>query len=400
MDVPDFYEEDRYNAVARFFHWVIAFLVVFMLGLGLTMGGVDFGVPRSSVYDLHKSLGLLVLFLALARLIWRFASAPPEALDTHARWERILAKAAHAFLYFAIIAMPLSGWLMSDAAGRPPTFFGMPVPRLLEHNDSLRNIFGAAHGLIAWGLIVVIGLHIAGALKHHIIDKDATLRRMAGKRLGWLKAVITFLVLDILVMAGAFVILKNSVSPAQTQAVRETTAAPMNLSSDQWRIDTENSTVKFTSSAFGTAFTGEFKTFDGVILFDPANLDDARADIIINMDQIASGDAERDTMIVNNDWFAAADFPQARFTTQTIQSLGGNDYVAIGDLSIRDVTMPVSVPFTLDFSEDTANHIARMHGQISLDRLDFGVGQGEWQATEVVPDAVSVTIDLTATQPR
>lgn len=402
MNTPDFHEEEHYNATARFFHWAVAFLVVTMLGIGLTMGSVNFGIPRSAVYDLHKSLGLLILFLAIARLIWRFASVPPEALSTHAPWERTLAKAAHGFLYFAIIAMPLSGWLMSDAAGRPPTFFGIPVPRLLEHNDSLRSLFGTAHELIAWGLIFVIGLHVAGALKHHVIDKDGTLRRMAGDRLGWFKGLALLLLLDIAIMAGAFLFLKNAAPalPGINEPAIETQTEAAPDTAHPWQIVKEESAIRFQSSAFGTQFTGQFEQFDGIILFDPDNLNDARVDIIINMDRITSGDSERDAMIQNKDWFATEDFPQARFTAQTIEAMGEGRYVAIGDLTIREATMPLSLPFSLTITPQEGEYIAQMQGQASVGRLDFGVGQGEWQGTEVVPDAVSVTVDIKATQPR
>lgn len=399
MDVPDFLEEDRYNAIARFFHWVIAFLIIIMLGLGLTMGEVDFGVPRSSLYDLHKSLGLLILLLAIGRILWRFASVSPQALATHAAWERTLAKAAHGFLYFSLIAMPLSGWLMSDAAGRPPTFFGINVPRLLSHDDNFRQLFGALHEIIAWGLIGVIGLHAAGALKHHLIDKDGTLRRMAGDKLGWLKLLAVFLVFDIALMAGAVTVLNGA--SGDTAAIEQSTAPSLDLDGlvqDQWRIDPENSHIQFSSSAFGTDFSGEFGTFDGTIIFDPDHVAMAQADIVIDMTDVASGDAERDAMIHNSDWFNTHQFPQSRFATRTIQSLGEGRYIAVGDLTIRDVSMPVSLPFTLVITEQSDHRLADMRGQITLNRLDFGVGQGEWVKTEVVPAAVSIAIQVKAVQ--
>lgn len=400
MELPDFKDEDRYNAVARFFHWAIAFLIVFMIGLGLTMGSVNYGIPRHNVYDLHKSLGLLILLLAVGRIIWRFASLPPEALDTHAAWERTLAKAAHAFLYFAMFAMPLSGWLMSDAAGRPPTFFGLAVPRLLQNSDELRGLFGIAHALIAYGLIAVIGLHVAGALKHHLIDRDATLRRMAGNRLGWFRTVAVLLFVDLLLSAGAFLYLKDAGShqtmvPVQAQDVEIDTSK---LGEHAWAIDQAMSHITFESSAMGEAFTGSFGYFDGEILFDPENVAASQVDIGINMDQIATGNAERDAMLLQADWFSITEFSKSRFVSRAIEHLRDNRYMVVGDLTIRNVSMPVSMPFTLDIREEKGQRIAYMQGKLTINRLDFGVGQGEWAGTDAVPAAVAVTVQVKAAQ--
>lgn len=404
MDLPDFKDEDHYNAVARFFHWAIAFLIVFLLGLGLTMGDINFGVPRHTVYDLHKSLGLLVLLLAAGRIVWRFASVPPDALDTHAAWERLLAKAAHAFLYFAMVAMPLTGWLMSDAAGRSPTFFGLPVPRLLENSDDLRGIFGAAHEFLAYGLIAVIGMHVAGALKHHIIDRDATLRRMAGDRLGWFKGVAALLFIDVLLSAGAFLYLKDRIMPQPEATVQEQAAATpaidlSALAPHGWAIDQAVSHITFESSAMGQGFTGSFGYFDGDIVFDPENTAASRVDIAIKMDQIATGDAERDGMLLQTDWFSVAQFAESRFVTRTIEHLGDNRYMAVGDLTIRDITMPVSLPFTLDIKEEGERRVAYMQGKLTVNRLDFGVGQGEWAGVDAVPANVAVSVQVKALQP-
>ncbi len=401
MDLPDFADE-KYNAVARFFHWAIAFLMVFMLGLGLTMGGVNYGIPRHNLYDLHKSVGLLILLLTIGRILWRFASIPPEALDTHAAWERVLAKAAHLFLYFALLAMPLTGWLMSDAAGRSPTFFGLPVPHLLQPNDELRNWFGFAHHWIAYGVIGVIGLHVAGALKHHIIDKDATLRRMAGDRLQWFKVVATLLLVDLLLSAGAFLYLKDATPPTTpvVEQVASSTLDMSNLPEHGWVIDPGVSRLEFQSSAMGQAFAGMFPTYSGTIIFDPNNVAMARADIQIDMSEAHTGDAERDGMLQQSDWFSVSLFPKSRFVTRTIQHTADNNYLAIGDLTIRDTTMPVSIPFTLDITEQDKQRVAHMQGRLTLNRLDFGVGQGEWQATEAVPANVVLVIDLKVAQPR
>lgn len=407
MDLPDDDPDMRYNAVARFLHWVIAFLIMGMLALGLTMESVNYGIPRHEVYDLHKSIGLIILALAIARLFWRFFSIAPEVLDTHASWEKVLAKAAHIFLYVAMIGMPLSGWLMSDAGGRPPTFFGLDIiPRLVESNDAQRDLFGALHYWLAMGLIGVIGLHVAGALKHHIIDKDATLRRMAGNRLQWFKAIFVILIMDIGLSAAAFLFLKDTVlekvvSPAGVARTAPAALPDLSaLTAHEWQIDPRHSALAFEVMVMGAPFSVNINKFGGSIILDPDNMRMARADITIDMNDLASGDISRDDTMRSSEWFAAGQWPQARYVTQTIEKMDGHNYIAIGNLTIRDVTMPLAIPFTLKFIESGEVRKALMEGRVVLRRLDFGVGQGEWQSTEAVGDDVMVTIMLTALQPR
>lgn len=407
MDLPDFDDEPKnFNAVARFFHWVIAFLIVGMLALGLTMGTVHYGLPRHEVYDLHKSIGLLILVLVIARMAWRFASMRPEALATHALWERRLAGLAHAYLYIAMLAMPLTGWLMSDAGGRSPTLFGLPVPRLLDEDKGLRDLFGQAHYWLAMGLIVVIGLHVAGALKHHIIDRDSTLQRMAGERLEWFKTIFVILLIDLLLSLGAFLFLKDTVREIAPNAQGVAMSAPAalpdlsGLPAHGWMIDPRNSSLTFEAQVMGAAFTGHLNKFSGTVIFDPANLPMARADIVIDMNEIVSGDQSRDEMMRAAEWFAAEQWPESRYVTHAIEHMTGNQYVAIGDLTIRDVTMPLSIPFTLDITDAGEVKKAHMQALVTINRLDFQVGLGEWQGTESVRDAVRLHIDILALQPK
>lgn len=401
-----FNDDQDFGAIARFFHWVIAFLILGMLVLGLTMGSVNYGLPRHEVYSLHKSIGLLILFLAIGRILWRFASVPPDALETHAKWERALARIVHLFLYLAIFAMPITGWLMSSAAGRPPTFFGLPVPRFLEKDEALAGIFSTAHEWIAYGLIAVIGLHVAGAIKHHLIDKDATLRRMAGDKLQWFKTIFIVLVLDLVLSAAAFLFLKDTVMQSTVNEAGVARSAPVELpdisklGAHEWMIDPRVSTLTFETNVMASPFTGHFNAFSGKIIFDPSNIQMARADIRIDMSETVTGDQSRDEMLKMSEWFSTAQFPESRFVTKTIEQMDGNRYVAVGDLTIRDMTLPVTLPFTLDFTQTSEVDQVHMQGEIVIHRLDFGVGQGEYQATESVDDEVRVTIDMQALKPR
>lgn len=171
----------RYGAVAQGFHWVVALCVIGLLGLGLYMDSLDPSPSAFKLYALHKSVGIVVLLLAVLRLVWKLSNPHPQALPTHAAWERFLARLTHVFLYFAIIGMPLSGWVMSSAKNYPVNLFwieGLTLPNIVGPSERVAEMASTFHELTAFALIAAIVLHFAGALKHHVIDRDATLRRM------------------------------------------------------------------------------------------------------------------------------------------------------------------------------------------------------------------------------
>lgn len=169
----------RWGVIAKFFHWTVGVLVLFMLALGLYMTSLEIGPRVFSLYALHKSIGMIILSLAVMRLAWKAVTVRPNDLPTHQGWERKLAHLVHGFLYFTIFAMPLSGWIMSSAKNFHVSVFGwFTMPDLVAPNKDLAEFLEDFHDTLAWVVMGALGLHIAGALKHHVIDKDSTLLRM------------------------------------------------------------------------------------------------------------------------------------------------------------------------------------------------------------------------------
>ncbi len=170
-----------YGKVARFFHWGVAALIFCLLPMGLFME--DLSAPfKFQVYGFHKMLGICVLSLTFARLVWRILFPPPAPLDTHRVWEQRLARATHVWLYLCMLCLPLSGWLMSSAAGYPVPFFGMTLPALIAPDQALAHLFAEGHEFFAFSMIFALVLHIAGTVKHVLMDKDESLARMLGGR--------------------------------------------------------------------------------------------------------------------------------------------------------------------------------------------------------------------------
>jgi cytochrome b561 len=171
--------EQAYGSAAKWFHWIIALLIITLLVIGLVMTSLKPSPQMFQIFALHKSLGITVLFLAALRLLWRLSGKHVFPLPNHQHWEKFLARLVHGLLYFAMFLMPLSGWIMSSAHGFSVSFFGLfTLPDFVPHSNELSEFAKDVHNISAYTLIGVITLHVAGALKHYVIDHDRTLQRM------------------------------------------------------------------------------------------------------------------------------------------------------------------------------------------------------------------------------
>lgn len=167
----------RYGNIAIYLHWILAVIIIGMLILGLYMTTLPDTVNKFKLYRWHKEWGVVVLMLAVIRLIWRANNVAP--LLQLPWWEKMAAHGAHYALYFFMFSMPLTGWLMSSAAGFSVSFFGIFIlPDLVPNSEPLRKLFGMAHEWLGYGLIATIIGHAGAAFQHHFIYKDDILRRM------------------------------------------------------------------------------------------------------------------------------------------------------------------------------------------------------------------------------
>jgi cytochrome b561 len=169
--------DNRFGLIAILFHWIMAILIIGMLTLGLYMVTLSVSLEKLKLYGWHKEYGLLILGLVLFRLFWRLINITPQL---SLPWLEIFAaRMVHWAFYVFMLAMPLTGWLMSSASGVSVSFFGLfTLPNLVSANETLRPLFKATHHWLGYGLIALILLHTAAALKHHFINKDDILRRM------------------------------------------------------------------------------------------------------------------------------------------------------------------------------------------------------------------------------
>ena len=169
----------RYGTIAQFFHWLIVALIATQFTLAYIFSDMPLGLEKIGLIVTHKAIGMTVLILMILRLSWRFLS-PPPALPTGTKsYERFLANAAHVLLYALVIALPLSGWLMSSAANIPVSYFAwFDFPVLVEPNKDLVKVTKTIHYGLNITLACMIFLHVVAALRHHFILRDDVLRRM------------------------------------------------------------------------------------------------------------------------------------------------------------------------------------------------------------------------------
>jgi len=168
-----------YGAVAKFLHWGIVILIIVQYFLAEAAEELPDGAGKLDMITRHKSFGMLLLLLALARIGWKLANRglpPPVPM---ANGQRIAAAAGHGLLYLLLLAQPISGWLMSSAAGYPVSLFGLvDFPALVGENHDLHESLEEVHEVLFNALAVVALLHALAALYHHFFMKDDTLRRM------------------------------------------------------------------------------------------------------------------------------------------------------------------------------------------------------------------------------
>jgi cytochrome b561 len=170
---------NHYTSTAKALHWLMAILLFGLLALGFYMHDLPLSPEKLQLYSWHKWAGVSAFLLVLVRLAWRVTHIPPALPASMPKLMQLAAHAGHLGLYGLMLAIPISGWLMSSAKGFQTVWFGvLPIPDLLEKNKELGNLLQTIHMSLNLLFVVTLAGHIGAALKHHFIDKDDILTRM------------------------------------------------------------------------------------------------------------------------------------------------------------------------------------------------------------------------------
>jgi cytochrome b561 len=169
----------RYTGVAIVLHWLVALLILGSFVVGIYMVNLDLSPWKLKVYSWHKWTGVTIFLLVALRLAWRVSHRPPALPAAMPEWQRHAAAIAHALLYLLMLAVPLSGWVMSSAGGFPVVYFGvLQLPDLVAKNKDLFELMKSVHFALNKALLAIVIVHVVAAVKHHYVDRDDVLVRM------------------------------------------------------------------------------------------------------------------------------------------------------------------------------------------------------------------------------
>ena len=174
----------RYSPPAIVLHWLLALLIFVTFPLGVYMHELPLSPDKLKLYSYHKWIGITILLLASLRVMWRVTHTPPPLPDDMARWQRRASQVVHGLLYVLILAIPLSGWLMSSAKGFQTVWFGvLPLPDLIGKDKALGDLLAGVHQALNFTLLALVILHVGAALKHHFMERRPFMQRMGlGKK--------------------------------------------------------------------------------------------------------------------------------------------------------------------------------------------------------------------------
>ncbi|GAW33275.1 hypothetical protein RA2_00311 [Roseovarius sp. A-2] len=394
---------DTYGRVTKTFHWLTALLILSNIALGwiasdvahAVEGGADEAlIARASLlFSIHKTLGVTIFFVALARILWALSQTKPGLLNGDKPAEAWLAETVHWLLYGSLVLVPLSGWVHHAAtSGFAPIWwpFGQDLP-FVPKSEPLSQATGTAHFILQWVLTGAITAHVAGALKHHVLDGDATLRRMLPGRVsapptarqpGHLLPLITALAVWGAAMGGATALgwfaTERSGGPALAQ-----------VESD-WQV--ESGQLQIAIRQMGSEVTGSFADWTADIAYSETPDETGQhgtVEVTVSIPSLTLGSVTQQAM--GADFFNVSEYPTATFIADLIAVETG--HLARGTLTIRDQSVPVEMPFDLTIEEGTAT----VSGGLTVDRRDFSIGQGVSDEGSL-GYSVDIKVDLTATR--
>ncbi|MCE6953108.1 cytochrome b/b6 domain-containing protein [Cereibacter sphaeroides] len=381
-----------YGAVERSFHWLMAVMILAAVPLGLIANRLPHDTPEAlarkvEVFSLHKTLGVAIFGMALLRVLWVLVQPRPAPLHPERRIETALAGAVHGLLYLSLLGVPLAGWVEHAASdGFAPILWplGQSLP-LVPKSAAVAEVAGALHVAFGWSMILAIGLHVAGALKHQLADRDETLARMAwGRAAGPGRAArsagpaLAALALYAAAAGGALALMPAS---------RPETATALAPVASDWVV--EEGSLGFTVRQMGSEVGGSFPDWTAAIRFDETPVEGRHGDVTVTIaaDSLTLGAVTEQAR--SAEFLDVAAHPRAVFRAEILPADQG--YIARGTLDLRGVEVPVTLPFRLEIEGD----LARMEGSTTLDRRDFGIGKSHADEA-AVGFGVRVDVALTA----
>jgi cytochrome b561/polyisoprenoid-binding protein YceI len=388
---------NSFGLAARTFHWLTALLILSAIPLGIIANDMATSpetlATKAQLFSLHKTLGVAAFLLGLARILWAASQPRPVALHPHRRVETLAADLVHWLLYISLMIVPLSGWIHHAAVeGFAPILwpFGQGLP-FVPKSEAVAVLAGGLHWLFTKLLIASVLLHIAGALKHHFLDRDATLARMT---LGAVAPDQPERSAHRLAPLGLALAIYAAGTGAALWMVpaSEATPAPAPVAQavgGNWQVTA--GTLAFTVQQMGAPVEGSFAQWSAEITHDETVTEGQSGTVAVEIDLASLSLGSVSDQAKGPEFFDVANHPKARFAANLMTGTAGQ--TAEGTLALHGMEKPLVLPFTLAITGDKAEMVA----EVTLDRRDFGIGAG-YEDEGSVGFAVTVKVALTATR--
>lgn len=395
--------KNRWGLISQGFHWVTALLILLAVVLGLIADDMADSPAKLRLFVAHKSVGLLVLALALLRLLWRGLTPSPQAASGISPADQGKARMGHALLYLIMIALPFSGWVLHSAANYPLKWMNLfSIPNLSFVPSSFQEPATEAH----WWLFLIMAVLVLGhalmAFVHHRWhNSDVLLRILPTSRISVFFSALGFAL--ILLFAGFYFSAQgafysppaSTVSAALAEAPTETQPLILPTNSEprtsrQWQIMPDNRKLGFSGSYEGAPFKGEFRDFTVTLFFDPQQPQLSKFDVVVETSSITAYSDDFDGTLVEEDWFFVSRYPQARYQARHFEARD-NGFTAFGSLYIKGIEHRVPLYFQWQTQADGS---VLFSGQATVDRTLFMIGAGEWIADDTIGFSVDVQVDL------
>ena len=387
----------NYGIISRAFHWFTVALIFVVVPLGFLANLLPFETAeqlarKAFYFSWHKTIGIIALFIALTRIVWTVTQSKPGPAKNSSIIAQYLASVTHCLLYLALISVPFTGWAYHAASeGYAPILlpFGQELP-FIPNSEIVAGVFANLHNALIWLFLLSLGLHIVGALKHHIWNRDHTLKRMlihiedvnnSTQQNTQLGSII------IATIIWLFVVTVMTLNTLTNEGRIIETSTNTDVTSGNWSIQTGK--LRISVHQFGAPITGHFENWTGVIQFEPRELDGEAGlvDIVIDINSLELGSVTENAL--GRDFLNSEEFPTSHFSA-TIRRTS-DDYIADGTLTLQNESKLVSIPLELQISDNVAN----VNGKLEVNRLDFGIGQ-DFLDNSTVGLAVQIEFSLVA----
>jgi len=376
----------RFSNIAISLHWLMAFLIVAMLALGKFMVGLDQTDPlRFSLVQWHKTVGILILLLAVGRLIWRVTHVSPPHPANAPAWERLASSVSHVVLYALLFIAPITGWMLVSVSPLDIDtllFNVIPWPHIpwldnIVDKQAATKLFEEVHEIATGILIALLLLHVAAALKHHFVDKDTVMRRMlpssdAGTGKTFAKLLLA-LALGIAATVFAYAQLQSS-SAAKFSAGSSAVQATAMVSGDETNITFPESTV--------------------ITTFNPDDLASSTLNATVTTASVISENAQVQNSLPDPDWFDSDTHPTSLFESSNMALNELGQILVTGTLTIKGIAQEQTFVMQINDTQSNTTGTKLASGEFTVDRTAYKLGLESQPDPTWVGNEVTITFEF------